>query len=243
MFKKFHRTFNGHKTIHVQQHQYSGEEMLKQLGIQPGAPVIVFRGGNARMNSDDAVRLERAIHDGVARAAVELGAIVIDGGTDSGILGMLNAALGERHPHGVYIGVAPRPLTHLPNQPNRNLEPLGDAHTHFILVESENWGDELAPMYALINALAEGAPSVGILVIGGKGTEDEIGGNAGENHRAMVIDAGARPGDKIGLRLRSPGTVADIDVDKLAKDRDFKTVDVDLNPDKLVKRIKESLKG
>lgn len=229
------------KTIHVKQNQYSGKEMLKQLGIQPGPPVIVFMGGAAKMNMEDATRLERAIHDGVARAAVELETIVVDGGTDSGTMGLLNAALRNRNYHGIYIGIAPGSLTHLPNQPSDHLEPLGDAHTHFVLVEGENWGDELEPMYALVNALAEEAPSIGILVNGGKGTENEVEENVSDDRKVMVLDGSGRLADKISLQLRYPGTIGDDNIEKMSRDGDFTVFDIDLDPDKLAKKIKDYL--
>lgn len=243
MFKKFDRLFNDHKTIHVKQNQYSGEEMLKQLGIRRGAPVIVFMGGAAKTNAEDAMRLERAIYDGVARAAVELRASVVDGGTDSGTMGMLNAALGELNHNGNYIGVAPGALTHPPNHPNGQLEPLGNAHTHFVLVEGEKWGDELKPMYALVNALAEGVPSVGILVNGGKGTEDEVEENVSDDRKVMVLDGSGRLADKISLQLRYPGTMGGTNVEKMSRDGDFTIFDIDLDPKELTKKIKDYLRS
>jgi len=217
--------------------------MLEQLGIRPGSPVIVFMGGAEKMNAEDAIRLERAMRDGVARAAVELQAIVVDGGTDSGTLGMLNAALEERHHNGIYIGVAPGSLTHLPNQPNGHLAPLGEAHTHFVLVEGENWGDELQPMYALINALAEDAPSLGILVNGGKGTEAEVKENVGDDRKVVVLEGSGRLADKISLQLRSPGTIGDTNIGKMSRNGDFTIFDIDLDPDKLATKIKEYLRS
>ena len=242
MFEKFNRVFNAHKTIYVNQSQYSGKEMLKQLGIRPGAPVIVFMGGAAKMNMEDTTRLERALHDGVARAAVELGACVVDGGTDSGTMGMLNIALRERNHHGFYIGVAPGSLTRLPNQPsNGHLVSLGDAHTHFVLVEGDKWGDELQPMYALINALAERAPSLGILVNGGKGTQDEVEENVSDDRKVVVLEGSGRLADKISLQLHYPGTRGDTNVQKMSRDGDFTIFDIDLDPEQLAKKIKDYL--
>lgn len=244
MFKKFNRKFNGYKVIYVKQTQYAGEEILKKLGIQPGPPVIVFMGGAAKMKADDGIRLERAIHDGVARAAVELGASVVDGGTNSGTLGLLNTALRERRHPGFYIGVAPGALTHLPNHPtNGTLESLGDAHTHFVLVEGENWGDELFPMYAVINALAEGVPSVAILVNGGKGTQDELGENVSDARKVMVLAGSGRLADKISHQLRYPGTLVDANVEKMSKDGDFTIFEIDLEPEELTKKIKDYLEA
>jgi predicted Rossmann-fold nucleotide-binding protein len=230
------------KTIHVKQDQYSGKEMLKQLGIRPGPPVIVFMGGAAKMNTKDATKLERAMYDGVACAAVDLGAIVVDGGTDSGTMGLLNAGLRKRNHQGIYVGIAPKSLTHLPNQPNSDLEPLGDAHTHFVLVEGNEWGDELKPMYALVDALAEEAKSIGILVNGGKGTKDEVEENVSDDRKVLILDGSGRLADKITLQLRHPGTFADTNFRNMSRDGDFTIFDMDLDPDKLAKKIKDYLK-
>ena len=216
--------------------------MLKQLGIHPGSPVIVFMGGAAKMAADAGIRLEQAIHDGVARAAVDLEASVVDGGTDSGTMSWLNTALRERHHHGVYIGVAPDSLTHLPDQPaNGHLEPLGDAHTHFVLVEGEKWGDELKPMYALVNALAAGVPSVGILVNGGKGTQEEVEENVIDDRKVVVLEGSGRLADKISLQLRYPGTISDADVQKISREGDFAIFDIEMDPAQLANKIKEYL--
>ncbi len=242
MFKKFNRVFNGYKTLHIKQNQYSGEQMLEELGIRRGSPVIVFMGGAAKMNAEDAIKLERVIRDGVARAAVELEANVVDGGTDSGTMGMLNAALGECEHEGNYIGVAPGQLTHLPNQPtNGHLETLGGAHTHFVLVEGDNWGDELKPMYALINALAEGVPSLGILVNGGNGTQNEVKENVSDDRKMVVLEGSGRLADKISLQLHFSGTLADTNIQKMSRDGDFSIFDIELDPGELVKKIKDYL--
>ena len=134
-----------------------------------------------------------------------------------------------------------RSLTHLPNQPNSSLEPLGDAHTHFVLVEGENWGDELEPMYALVNALAEEASSIGILVNGGKGTENEVEENVSDDRKVMVLDGSGRLADKISLQLRYPGTIGCDKIEKMSRDGDFTVFDIDLEPDKLAKKIKDYL--
>lgn len=242
MFKKFNKIFNGHKTIQINLDQYSGDEMLKQLGLRRGFPVIVFMGGASKVSGIDAIRLERAIRDGVARAAVELEANVVDGGASSGTLGMLNAALGAREHYGNYIGVAPGQLTHLPNEPtNGHLQSLGDAHTHFVLVEGENWGDEVKPMYALINALADGVPSLAILVNGGKRTQEEVRANILDSRKVIVLEGSGQLADKISMQLRTPGTLGDPPIQKLAQDGDFTVFDINLDPEELAQQIKAYL--
>ncbi len=243
MYKNFNRKFFRYKAIHVNQAQISGEEILKLLGVRPGAPVIVFMGGAAQTNSEDGVRIARAISEGVARVAVELKASVVDGGTDSGTMGMLNSALREQNHTGFYIGVAPDQLTHLPDAPpNGHLEALGDAHTHFVLVEGAHWGDELIPMYALVNALAAGQPSLGVLVNGGIGAENELGKNVHDDRKVMVLEGSGRLADRISHQLRFPETSGDVHIEKMSRDGDFTIFDLDLDPEQLAEEMRAYLK-
>ncbi len=242
MFKKFNRKFFGAKIIFVGRDQYSGEELIEEMEILPGSPVIVFMGGAAKMSPAVSDRVKLIIDEGVARAAVELKATVVDGGTDSGTMGMLNASLGERDHKGYYIGVSPGPLTHLPNHPtNGHLVPLGGAHTHFVLVEGGKWGDELNAMYALANALAEGVHSLGILVNGGKGTENEMIENIVDERKVVVLEGSGRLADKISVQLHRPGTFGDTNINNISKDGDFIVFDITQNPDQLVEKIKAYL--
>jgi hypothetical protein len=243
MFKKFNKKFFSYQAIHVNQARISGKEILKLLGIQAGAPVIVFMGGAAKTSSQDGVKLERAISEGVARVAVELSANVVDGGTDSGTIGMLNSALRKQKHTGFYIGVAPDQLTHLPNAPtNGHLESLGDTHTHFVLVEGEHWGDELKPLYALVDALAEGVPALRILVNGGMGTETELSEKGRDNRIVMVLEGSSRLADRISFQLRSPETEGVSHVEKMTREGDFTVFDIDLGPDQLAEEIRAYLK-
>lgn len=243
MFQKFHRIFNQYKALYMSPHQYSGREILKQLGIQAGSPVIVFIERKALIKRENSYYLERALHEGLARVAGELRAIIVDGGVASGVLGSLNTALRERHHPGLYIGVAPIALTNLPNQPsNGHLTALGDAHTHFVLVEGDHWGDEIPVMYNLIGALSENTPYLRISIK----NENTIGNGEKsfeDDENADKIKHGVDQPDKISLQLLYPGVIENPGSEKMMREETFLLSEIGLEVEKLASRIRYYLKA
>ncbi|MCB9136254.1 MAG: hypothetical protein H6636_12565 [Anaerolineales bacterium] len=171
MFQKFHNRFDKYKTLHVAPRQYSGHELLHHLGLRPEAPVLVIQEDDARWRDE---RLGKIVCEEMARAAVAFGVSIVDQGIDVGLPGLLNTVLRERHHPGVFIGVASTTFELQPQQPTD--APgirLGDAHTHFVLVEGNGVGIELPTMRALVHALAEKTFYMLISVRGGKALEED----------------------------------------------------------------------
>lgn len=230
MFQRFHHLFNQYKTLYTTPNRHLDSDLLKQLGIQPGAPVIVFRGRDAQIQERRA--LAHVIQEGIARPAVELRASVVDRGVDTGPLSLLNAALRERFHQGHYIGVAPEALTHLPNQRKVGERlPLGDAHTHFVLVEGDQWGVEAATMGALIRALAEKAFYLKISL-------KQEATPANENQPWERLYQAENGADKIALQICSPGVGKNENLERTTREEIFSVRELDLEPEKLANRMK-----
>ena len=72
------------------------QTILKTLDIaQPQALIMVF-GGAKRLDDSRKARLAEVFTDAIAPAAAELGALVMDGGTQSGVMAMMGEALATR---------------------------------------------------------------------------------------------------------------------------------------------------
>jgi len=83
------------------------QTILKSLGIvQPHALIMVFGGAKGLDDSRNA-RLGELFTSAVAPAAAEAGALVIDGGTQSGVMAMMGEAFARDGRRSQLLGIAP----------------------------------------------------------------------------------------------------------------------------------------
>lgn len=188
------------------------------------------------MHTLDWVREQQIPHlfrDMLSPLLDRLGAAVIDGGTDSGVMALIGRARAAAGASFSLIGIAARCTVKLPDKPRSrgnvgaSLEP---NHTHFLFVPGDRWGDEAPWIGSITATLAAGAPSATLAVGGGKvtrldieeslragrptlllagsgGTTDELVGAARGNGLAAL---GVGP-DRAGLlRVTEPAGLADL---------------------------------
>src|SRR6266487_4893103 len=62
---------------------------LQKLGLYSGYPTLVLIGGAGKMDSEELDRLRFLFVDGVVPLIAILGAVVIDGGTDAGVMHLI----------------------------------------------------------------------------------------------------------------------------------------------------------
>ena len=107
---------------------------------------------------------------GVAPAVEATGAIIVDGGTSSGVMAVAGETLGTSGVPVVLVGVAPAGRVTYPG--GQRAEAAGSTtaleanHSHFILASSDHWGGETGLLFEVIEALA-GSSRVVVLVAGG----------------------------------------------------------------------------
>src|SRR6266487_2671950 len=144
--------------------------ILEALGIRSPRAVILLFGGAAGLDDSRKAHLETLFADGVTPVAVELGALIIDGGTQSGVMAMMGEAVAARPGTCQLLGMAPEGKIAHPELSDASARsdgtPLEPNHSHFVLVESNEWGGETGKMLELARAF--NAPTVAILVNGGE---------------------------------------------------------------------------
>jgi len=133
-------------------------DIIRALDIrQPQALVLVI-GGARGFDGPEKARLTQVFSRGVARAVVDVGGLIIDGGTEAGVMSMIGQGVADRGRTTPLLGVVPAGKVMYPGGPAEgSIEdgaPLDPNHSHFVLVESDAWGGETATMYALAEALA-----------------------------------------------------------------------------------------
>jgi len=191
-----------------------------ELVRRPTLVVVGGAEGLAGRESDDAGALfERT----VAPIVDELGAQVVDGGTDSGVMRLLGRArfqLGLGFP---LIGVAARGNVVVPGEP---AEPeavaLEPNHSHFVLVAGDGWGRESPWIARLAGELADRGRSATLLVHGGDISWDDAAESVARGRTVVAVagsggaaDAVAAGSDPRAERLASTGRVVAADPSSL----------------------------
>jgi hypothetical protein len=144
----------------------------------------------------------------LAPLAEELGASVVDGGTDVGVMQMMGQSRAEIAATFPLIGVTPVGKVALPDQipSSSKLTALEPHHTHFVLIPGSNWGDESPWLARVASVLANGAPSVTVLVNGGEIAWKDVSENLKANRPLLVIAGSGRLADTLAATLRGEAT-------------------------------------
>jgi hypothetical protein len=141
---------------------------LEKIGLQEPRPVIVVIGGASKMTEESLIRLRLLFENVLAPTAEKLGAYVVDGGTDAGVMQMMGQARAKIAAKFPLIGVAPVEKVELPGASSpatkQTLEP---NHTHFLLTPGSDWGDESSWLARIATTISGELPSIAILINGG----------------------------------------------------------------------------
>jgi hypothetical protein len=185
-------------------------QALQVLGFDRPYPTIFISGGAARMSDEDRNHT-RDILEAIGRFAGERGAVIVDGGTESGIMQMLGDVRETCNRQFLLIGVAPMGKVSFPGFKNPHEEAvLEDSHSHFILVDGDEWGAESPTIVNLTDALSgEGKqPAVGILINGGKIAIQEVYLASIHTHKIpmLVLEGSGRAADAVSNVFRTGET-------------------------------------
>lgn len=210
----FLRFENGNqaRVVHVSPHS-SARKTAQRLGFVEAAPVIFMMGGASNMSAEAITWTRSLVEDGIARFAAKHGAVIVDGGTNAGIMQMMGRA--RRKYRGMFplVGCAPQGKVSYPGQASvRRLSKtaLEPHHSHFALVDADYWGAESDMVVGLARAIAaDKRPVLGVLVNGGKIAQYEVYIASARGRSALpvlVIDGSGRTADTIAAAARTRTT-------------------------------------
>ena len=202
-------------------------DVVRALDVSAPRGVLVLNGGTAGFSPEVEARLAPLLSDGVARIASEEGLTTITGATDAGVFALFGAGLEGRAP-GVRIGVAPAELVTWPGRGSAgdDAAPLEPHHSHFVLVDGHEWGDELPTMMRLAALLTAQAPSLAVVAGGGDLTRRELlahtqagrdvvvlAGSGGLADEVAAASAGRASGDREVAEAVGSGRVTVFDLE------------------------------
>lgn len=211
------------------------------LHLAPARAVLVLNGGTATLSEAVATDLANALRDGVARVAAEEQILVITGATDAGIFQLFGEGIAQYGRSAPCIGVAVESLVTWPGKQDGEA-PLEPHHSHFILVEGENWGDETGTMYALAEVLGHDAPSVAVFAGGGNICIEEMQKNVIQG-REMVLLAGSGRATDAVIATKQGHTSDDARIATVAERGRIHTVDLADGPRAVGATLRETLFG
>jgi len=155
-----------------------GVEVATALGLPEPKAVFLVIGGTKNNAIDEALktRLTHLFRYGLVPALERVGGMVLDGGTQAGIIELLGESLQSEASVALRVGVAPFGKVTWPGQPadEKRHWQLDPNHTHFAVVEDgQTWGDETKVLFELANCFSKRSPVMVILIGGGDQTKVE----------------------------------------------------------------------
>ncbi len=174
------------------------------LGLRGRRPVLVVVGGAAGLDEADKKRLFTLFGDALLPAVASRQAVVVDGGTDSGVMQLLGRARAEAEASFPLVGVAAEKKVILPGEGAEpgDRAPLERNHSHFVLVPGSAWGDESPWLSRVATEIAGGAPSATILINGGEIAFQDVAHSLGAHRPVLVIAGTGRTADRIAAAVR-----------------------------------------
>jgi len=185
------------------------EEALVELEIPHPNRVIVLVGGAGGIGFWDKFPMRKAIRV-TARLAEKTRSVVVDGGTQAGIMTEIGKQRKQHKFSFPLIGVVFDSLL-MKEEPKSVLDP---NHTHFFLIPGQDWGDESAWISKIATAIAGNQKSITILVNGGTISRTDVQYSLLENRPAFVMRGTGRMADKITLG----GDITAIDISEKSED-------------------------
>jgi SLOG in TRPM, prokaryote len=175
---------------------------LHQLGLEGQHPALVLIGGASKLSDADFHRLQMLFIEVLAPLAQKWQAVVIDGGTDAGVMRLMGQARSAICANFPLLGVTPLGLVTLPTEVATTEEaaPLEPHHTHFIFVPGSQWGDESVWIASVASAIADSA-SVTVLINGGEITWKDASQSVKADRSIIVIAGSGRTADVLAAAL------------------------------------------
>ena len=214
-----------------------------ELPFKPKSIILVFGGASGSLDtSSDSLSTLHPILDTVLLYALDKDAIIIDGGTKSGIMELVGqrALEMEQNKKPVLLGIAPAGLVVYHNSCRENDKGKEDSkkadldpnHSHFVLTEGDKWGDETAKLFEIATVLANNndIPVVALLAGGGQISKKEMLFCINKSWPVIVIEKTGYLADEIAsCKRQNLHNISDTKINKITSYPSLKLFPSDSN--------------
>ncbi|GAC1398067.1 MAG: hypothetical protein NVSMB49_05160 [Ktedonobacteraceae bacterium] len=176
--------------------------------------LIMIAGGAGLMDGTLYPNLAHLFTHGIAALVGKRNSLIIDGGTQSGVMELMGTGIAEQQLRLPLLGISPAGRVSYPGQPssvaNEDRAPLDPNHSHFVLVEIDEWGGETATMYELAHLFSQGRSSLAIVINGGAIAIQEVLYNVRQKRPIILLEGSGRVADEIAtLWQQKPSIISD----------------------------------
>jgi SLOG in TRPM, prokaryote len=215
--KRFIHFLNGHCAWSVVSPiGTDAKDIFDALNIQRPGALIMVAGATSDLSEEVTSHLTQLCSHGIMPAAIQKKAMIIDGGTQVGVIKLIGQSANECGHRSILLGVTCAGLVIYPGGPSIKEElleksaPLDPNHSHFVLVESEIWGCETDTMYALARLISKGIPVVTLVINGGIISKNEVLYSIRQGWPLLIIEGTGRLADEIATFYReNPSSIKD----------------------------------
>jgi len=217
----------------------SPASVARALNLSGPANVLLLSTGAGLMSTAARTRLV-TLFNALGAALEGERVMVVDGGTNAGgmaLMGQAFSRVGASVPH---IGVLPAQAEVEPGglRAEAFLEP---HHSHFVLLEHDQWGSEIPLMSALASHLSVSAASATLLVNGGGIALQDIEQSVAVGRRVIVVAGSGRLADELALAVRSPKQVVRERVAHIAQSKLVTVFNLNRPPAQLIDLLRAQL--
>ena len=179
--------------------------LLQRAGLPTGVPVVVLVGGASGLSPTHTAVCEELLTSALVPAVEQAGAVLVDGGTDVGIMRLAGRARTQAWARFPQIGVVAEGTVRWPGHPptREDAADLEPHHTHITAVPGDQWGDEAPWLSTIASALAGRAPSVTVLANGGTIAYDDVHESLAAARPVLVLSGTGRTADDITTARKS----------------------------------------
>jgi hypothetical protein len=194
---------NGHQAVAIRTSAEADPTAVAEALELPASSGVLLLSGGAGGMSEELLDQLSPLFTVVAEVLVQKQVTIIDGGTQAGVMALMGEALAKAGQTAPYIGVLPAHAEVEPGGPCGEdiLEP---HHSHFVLIESDEWGSESRIMSDLATYLSVQSPSLVLLVNGGEIALKDIEWNVRQGREIVVVAGSGRLADEIAEAMHQP---------------------------------------
>lgn len=198
-------------------------QVISALGLQSPGGLLLMIGNVSPLDKEIELQLIQLFSRGLARAAADATAAIVTGGRSSGIAAITGRGVADRGHKSPLIGAAPAGKVSYPGGPADGSIAGGEAlesnHSHFVLVEGNEWDEATDTMFELTSALAANKQVVTVLVNGDDLAKKQILQSVRRGWPIVVIRGSGGLADEIGdLWQKRPPFIPDADLAEITVD-------------------------